>query len=342
MTARGSILAVHVGAILTVPSRARLQRGNTESSRPVVEGNAGGNIPPIAQWDLLGKSVLDRAVERLQAFGAGEISVMAEQESHSSADVSDSPNSFWTAWEEVIARCLQFQLGTLLLVRVGPYVELDLADLLRFHRETFSVMTQVYDQRGALDLVAVDGKRLAQGTGSFRSRLRGLIPGHRRYQFNGYSNRLSDAGDFRCLVKDALHGRAGVRPIGKELGTNIWVGEGARIEESVRVLTPAYIGKNSRVHAACIISGASAIEQQSEIDCGTTVHDSSVLASSYVGTSLKVCGSVVCQKTLFYLRRNLQLQFHDARLFRETFTIRDLLPRSRVTAFAPHAQSVSQ
>jgi hypothetical protein len=336
----GSILAVHVGAILTVPGRIRLQRGKSGSNLAAVESKATENILPMAHWDLLGKSLLDRAIERLQAFGVGEISVIAEQTSHSSPDGFLSASTFWTAWEEIICRCLQFDLETLLLVRVGPYVELDVTDWLRFHRETFSAMTQVSDHHGALDLVAVDAKRLAQGTGSFRSRLRDLIPGHQRYYFNGYSNRLSNVGDFRRLVKDALNGLAGIRPVGKEISANIWVGEDARIEESARILAPAYIGKHSRVNAACTISGASAIEQWSQIDCGTTVHDSCVLAGSYVGTGLKVCGSVVCQKTLFHLRRDLELQFQDRRLFGKTFTPRALLLRKRGTAPAPRTQSV--
>jgi acetyltransferase-like isoleucine patch superfamily enzyme len=333
---------VHIGAIVTVPSGIRLSRGNGESNLVAWQSNAVLNTMPIGRWDVLGKSILDRVLERLRAFGVGEISVIPEQSIDSTTELAHSASSFWIGWDAVISRYLQFELGTLLLVGVGPYVELDLADFLRFHREASSPMTQVYDRHGALDWVAVDAKRLAQGTDSFRSRLQRLIPRHRRYSFRGYSNRLSEAGDFRRLVKDALWGRAGIRPIGKEISANVWVGEDAWIEQSARVLGPAYIGTNCRVNGGCTISGACAIEQQSEIDCGTTVDDSSVLAGSYVGAGLKVCSGVVYQEIFFHLRRNVQLQFRDRKLFGKRFTAGGLLRRSRVAAAVPYPQTVVQ
>lgn len=332
---------MHIGAIVTVPGGVRLQRGNGESDLAARQSYEAAtvNVTPIAEWNLLGKSVLDRVLERLQAFGVGEIAVIPEQANGCSAD---SASTFWTAREAVISRYLQFELRTLLLVRVGPYVELDLADFLRFHRETSAPMTQVYDQHGALDWVAVDAKRLAHGTDSFRSRLRSLIPRHQRYRFRGYGNRLSDVGDFRRLVKDALWGRAGIRPIGKEICANVWVGEDARIEQSARMLGPAYIGKNSRVNAACTISGASVVEQQSEIDCGTTVNDSCVLAGSYVGAGLKVCCGVVYQELFFHLRRNVHLQFRDRKLFGKSLMAGSLLRRGRAVPTVSYPQSVVQ
>ena len=319
---------MHVGAIVTVPGRVQLRNRTAEEGL----NSSSSSIPPIAQWDLLGKSVLDRTIERLQAFGVGEICIIPEQ----SLDPTPAPplNAFWTSWEAAISRCLTFDLETLLLFRVGPYVELDVPDFLRFHRETSSAMTQAYDKRGALDLVAIDGRRLATGTGSFRARLRDLIPAHQRYHFSGYSNRLSSASDFRALVRDALVGVAGVRAIGTEVSTNIWVGKDARIDSSARIAAPAYIGKNTRVNAACVIGGASSIEQQSQIDCGTTVHDSCVLPSTYIGPGLKVCGTIVYQETLFHLGRNLELQFHDHKLFGKTFSGKALLPRMRPTGAA--------
>lgn len=325
MTAPGSISAVHVGAILTVPANGRLQRSKNGSDRAEV-GSHSSQTPSIAQWQLLGKSVLDRTVERLQAFGVGEISIITEEDS--APEAPHSATAFWTAWEEAIARCVQFELGTLLLVRVGPYAELDVADWLHFHRETFSTMTQVYDDRGALDLVAVDARRLAQGTGTYRRRLRDLIPGHQRYGFKGYSNRLANVADFRCLVRDALKGLARIRPIGKEISANFWVGEDVRIDRSARIVAPAYIGTHSRLDGACIMSGASAIEQDCHIDYGTSIHDSCVLAGSYVGTGLKLASSIVCQNTLFNLSRDLELQLHDRRLLGH-FSSRSRLSRRR-------------
>src|SRR5207237_2785398 len=121
---------------------------------------------------------------------------------------------FWPAWDSVVSEYLNQGMETLLLVRLGPYVELDLPDLLRFHRETASPLTQVYHRQDALDLVVVDASPLRHGTGSFRSRLSGLIPQRQRYAFTGSANRLTQPADFRRLAPDAFPGRCVIGPPG--------------------------------------------------------------------------------------------------------------------------------
>lgn len=301
-------------------------------------GFAAPSTTPIAQWDVLGKSVLERVCERLQVFGVSEIAVISEQ--NAGAQPGSGARDFWTAWNDVISRYLQFDLATLLLVRVGPYIELDIADFLQFHRQASNSMTQVYDARGALDLVAVDSKRLAQGAGTFRIRLQTLIPRHKRYPFSGYCNRLADVRDFHRLATDALRGQAAIRPLGREVRANVWVGENARIDESTRISAPVYIGRNSRVNADCVISGPTAIEQNSEIGLGTTLDDSCVLAGTYVGPGLRVSGGVVYQQTFFHLGRNVQLQFQDRRLFGKSAVARGLLAHRRTASSTPGPQSV--
>ena len=308
---------MYVGAILTVPPGIRLPPASLETNMTDWQGSAPASVHtrPIAEWDVLGRSVLDRVFERFRMFGVVEISVIHEQAMHSTAKAGISGSNFWLECEATVWRYLQLNLETLLLVRVGPYLDLDLADFLRFHHEISSPMTQVYDQHGAVDLVALDAKRLVQGTDSLRRQLRTIMPKRRGYHFEGYANRLCNVADFRRLAKDSLRGRSGIRPIGREVCTNVWLGEKSRIGKSVHILPPAYIGKRCRVAAACIIHGASCIEKECKIDRGTVVDDSCILAGSYVGAGLNVVGGVVCQETFFHLRRDLQLQFHDSRLF---------------------------
>jgi hypothetical protein len=318
---------VHVGAIVTVPSEFHLQSENSHRELP-----AETSMAPIARWELLGKTVLDRVLERLQVFGVGEPAVISEQR----PDQGEA-STFWDAWDAAISKYLQFDLQTLLLLRVGPYIEVDIADWLRFHRETASAMSQVYDQHGALDLVAIDARRLVQGDGTFRHRLRALLPKHQRYRYSGYSNRLSDVRDFHRLSSDALQGRAALRPIGREIEANVWAGENARIDEAVQIVGPAFIGRNSHVHAGCRIH-SSTIEQDCHIDCGTNVKDSCVLAGSYVGAGLKIQGGIVAQETFFHLGRNVRLQFRDHRLMGKSFNARGLLPHRRAATAASNQQ----
>ena len=321
---------MHIGAILTVPGGVRLHHTGSDFRRQA-NGLASSTTTPIAYWDLLGKSILERLRERLQVFGVNEISVISEQTMGPGAQLTSSTTAFWTAWNAVIAQYMQLDLTTLLLMRVGPYLELDIAEFLRFHRETSSPMTQVYDSRSALDVVAVDAKQLAQGSGSFRSRLQGLIPKHERYPFTGYCNRLVDVRDFHRLAEDALYGRAGLRPIGKEIRATVWVGENARIDDSAKISGPAYIGKHSKICPDCVITGSTTIEQNCEVDRGTIVDHSCVLPGSYIGPGLSVCGGVVYQQTFFHLGRNVQLQFRDRRLFGKNVAGRTFLPHRRAS-----------
>lgn len=318
---------MHSAAIITVPSRARFPQVHGTEQR--IQPNLA--LPAIAHWDVLGKSVIERIIDRLEVFGVAETSVISEYSPEtaglhgSSATVT---NNFWNSWEQTVSRYLQFALKTLLLLRVGTYAEIDVAEFLRFHHETNSSMTQVYDQTGALDFVAVDAHAFRTGTGTFRSRLRGVIPHHQRFDFGGYSNRLSTVGDYWQLIQDAVAGRAALRPMGREIQPNVWMGDGARVESSARISGSLFLGKNSRIAAGCSMAGTTVIGAQCEIDCGTSVSDSCILPGTYVGAGLKIQNGVAIQDLFFNLRRNVQLQFSDRRLFGKTSRFRGMFNKS--------------
>src|SRR5437762_11742567 len=107
-------------------------------------------------------------------------------------------------------------METLLLVRLGPYVELDYSDFLRFHRESAAALTQANHALGAMDLIAVDAKQLRDTKDSFRARLSAMIADRREYRFTGYLNALADPADFR---------RSEERRVGKECRSRVWVGD---------------------------------------------------------------------------------------------------------------------
>jgi len=286
---------VRVAAIISVPQ-----------SNAVSSGNAGDVIPgPIVSWDVLGQSILSRVVDRLRVFGVSEISVLPDETMPWPADEAQKASA---AWESTVARYLGYGLKTLLLLRMGAYVEFDVTDFLRFHGETSKAVTRVCGQHQAHDVFAIEASRLQAC----------LVPvlqneASSRYPLSGYSNPLHDVRDFRQMVRDALWGRAAIRPIGKEIAANIWVDDGARVD-STRVRGPAYIGRDSRVHSECAISGSTSVERQCEIDYGTSIDDCSILPRTYVGMGLSVRNAVASEDRLFHLRRNVQLHFHDRRL----------------------------
>ncbi|PYX09173.1 MAG: hypothetical protein DMG88_07710 [Acidobacteria bacterium] len=333
---------MYVGAIVTIANRARCEgdSGNLPRKRPGSHQSTPQLLlgSPFATWDVLGQSVLDRTLDRLRVFGIDHVSVISEDglcrwsQPGPFTYKSSTAAGFWPAWDSVVSQYLNHGMATLLLVRLGPYVELDVSDFLRFHRESRGPLTQAHHSPGPLDLVAVDAKQLRNAEHSFRARLSTMIANRREYKFNGYLNALAEPADFRRLVEDALRGRCGIRPIGQEVEPGIWVGQGAQIERSANVLAPAYIGANSYVRSSCTISGASAVEKQCEVDCTTSVDNCCILPGTYLGMGLNVSNAIVGAGRLFHLGRGVELQMNDDRLIGITPSSRQLT-RSALAMF---------
>lgn len=312
---------MYIGAIVTIAGEGapgNHSSGLGDGFRPGQPASPFLFGAPAAYTQILGKTILDRTVERLRLSGVEQVSVISEGsncESHELAISSTEHTAFWSAWDRVVWRYLSQGMDALLLVRLGPYVELDLPDLIRFHQQTGSALTQVCNSRG-LDLLLVDaaGLRNEDGNGSFRQRLSAMIASRRRYHCTGYINRLLGPADFRQLTQDALLGRCDIRPIGQEIEPGVWLGEDAHVDSTARIETPAYIGAGTTVCGSSIITGASSVEQHCHVDYGTTVDRSCVLPGTYLGMGLQFTNAVVAGPRLFHLRRNLEVQIRDQRL----------------------------
>ena len=336
---------VNIGVIVTIAGGRHSETDDERGApRKRIDNNANAKATsqllmglPVGSCDVLGQSIIDRVVARLRGFGAQRISIISEGPlpgcTASSASGSlyrtGSTPGFWPAWDSVVSEYLNQGVETLLLVRLGPYVELDLRDLLRFHRESASPLTQVYNRHTALDLVVVDAAPLREGTGSFRTRLSALIPQRQRYSFTGYTNLLAEPADCRRLVQDAFSGQCGMRPVGREVRSGIWYGERARVDRSATILAPAFIGAETCIEASCTISGATAVERQCEVDCGTTVDDCCVLPGTYLGMGLNVQHALVKGSKLFHLNRDIEVEIGDSRLIGTTSPSRQLSRRAR-------------
>jgi len=266
--------------------------------------------------ELLGRSLLDRTIDRLRELRSISVRVISEPPTSTSLLPARSakPSSFVTAWEDAIAQHLQKGADQLLLLRVGSYSDLDFEELLGYHREHNSLLTQVYGAGGALDLAVVNAECLRSAESPFRKALSALIPEQERYYYDGYVNHLKQPHEFRKLVEDGLQGKCGLRPHGSEVAPGIWAGVGAELHRSVTIEGPAFIGAGSRIAENCSITGSSSIERDCEIDCGTSIHQSSVLQGVYAGVGLNLHRTVVGPKRLFHLDRNVALDIDDERL----------------------------
>jgi hypothetical protein len=320
--------AVKIAAILTISGVDSAEDSSPESAD--LSGPPSSRSP-YSTWEILGQSLVERTLERLKLAGVSNSSVICEDlsRSHLFPSRGASPSNFISAWESAISKHLNEGAELLLLLRMGSYVELDINHLLLTHTEMASTLTQVYDQKGALEIAAVNASALRGGTGSFRSRLSAAIPKHRRYVFSGYANRLKGPADFRRLTQDALLGRNAITPVGQQVSSGIWMAPDCRVDSTARITGPVYIGARSRIGAFCEITGATSIERDSEVDGGTHVQDSSILPETFLGMGLRVTNAIVSPGKLFHVERNIEVSIPDRRLVGKTFRLNSFADRTK-------------
>jgi len=294
---------VELGTIIvTGQSHAKsspLPRGNGNFAR-----NPSGNSP-LVYWDILGRSVLQRTIQRLRESGIELISVLNNEET--------SGKSQAEPWEKAVLEYTRGGVERILLISLGAYTEIDFPELLRWHSESRCPVTNVSDEQGPLGISVIDTKALAEGS-RLRSRLSALSSCSSSYEFSGYSNRLETPADYRRLALHGLAGMCQLVPVGTQVRPGIWTSDGARVSKSARILGPAYIGAGSRVRAGALIAGGSSIERNCDIDCGTVIENSSILPKTYLGPGLHVSQSVVNGSWLTHLGRNLEVELAETNL----------------------------
>jgi hypothetical protein len=314
-------IKVKIGAILTLTATHGKEADSSESGKDAARKRRRflSNTPDV-KLDVLGKSLLDRTIEKLEAAGVEATTVIPEGPAGTQLLSTRSllSDDFISAWERAVAEWVQQGVGSLLLVSTGGYSDLDFEELLRFHGDRGAALTQAYAADGSLDMAVVNANFLRDVNGAYRKTLSGLISDQERFFYRGYVNRLRKPQDFRRLTEDALSGKCDLRPVGTEVGPGIWFGSGAEVDESCAIDSPAFVGAGTRIAACCSISGGSAIERDCEIDYGTTVEQSWILQETYVGLGLNVRRSVVSNQKMFHLDRKTEIAISDPRLIRAT------------------------
>jgi carbonic anhydrase/acetyltransferase-like protein (isoleucine patch superfamily) len=175
----------------------------------------------------------------------------------------------------------------LLTIKLNAYAEMDLTDLLRFHCERRNSVTEAQDSRGRLGVNLLD--RLALNATVRRESSGTPIAGAADpYQFRGYAKRTLSARERQELVRDALTGSCALRPLGTQIGEQLWIGEDVQLADSVRLIGPTYIGDRTIVRAGATVGPFASVERDCVVDCGTTVERSTVLPYSYLAPGLLI------------------------------------------------------
>ncbi len=280
---------------------------------------------PIGLFDVLGKPVLLRVIDRLRKFGIAHVSVVAEvgpaAQPFARTLPADLPvlqatnGDVWRSAENAFCEHAHAGADLVLVLRLGPYSELDCDELVQFHLDQGSRTSWVLTPEGApLDIVAITSSRRNDAAFLFRHRLRQFRTPAAKYVFRGYVNPLRDGADLRHLACDSFVSRTGILPDGAEIRPGVWLAPGARVQRGARILAPAYIGPYAKVRAAAVITRGSVLEHHAVVDCGTVVEDSTVLPYTYVGAGLDVAHAVVGCRHFLHLRRGVQTEIADARL----------------------------
>lgn len=278
---------------------------------------------PLALLDVLGKSVVHHVVDRLRRAGVEAVTALTGEAACEEADGCDVPsqlsclpaNQLWRAAEEAFSAYASEGIENVLLLRLGPYAEIDLDALLRFHTERRQNSTVIFDQAGGpLDGAIVQAARRSDASFLLRNGLRATRLPSEPYIVPGCVNHLENARDLRRLAQDALLLRCDIRPQGREVKPGVWIGDHARIHRTARVLAPAFVGTHAKLRAASVVTRCSVVEHHAEVDCGTVLEDTTVLPYTYVGAGLDASHAVAGFGRLVHLRRDAEVEIGDARL----------------------------
>jgi carbonic anhydrase/acetyltransferase-like protein (isoleucine patch superfamily) len=276
--------------------------------------------------EILGRSVLERTIARVRKAGARTISVIGGRCLLASPEKRDveiivAANSFerWPAAQQTLREHGAQGIETVLMIGLGAYMEVNLAEALEFYCDRGVPLTQLQDQQGPLDFWVVDSNwfRTAASDCSLPFRY-GEFPGLPvPCRMSAYVNRLAEARDLRRLVLDAFLSRCEIRPEGREVRPGIWIDDGARVHKFSRLVAPVYLGRSTRVASSAVITRFSNLERHCQVGEGTVVEEASVLPHTVLGRGLEVSQAVVDGTKFVDLDRNVAVDIDDPNLIRD-------------------------
>ena len=318
-----------LGAIVVIGTE-REAFGSTAPQGIVQVPGSDALLPaPLACVDILGRSMVERAIERFTRADVELLTVLVP--AGSVYEVRPFADTFETVNVQVVADVFsaitqqlhdysQKGIEHSFVASANVYTETDLLDFFYFHREARQTATRALDREGPLDLWVVDCARAQQA--DMQSFLTRADETGASYFIRDYVSRLTHPRDLRQLVSDALCGRCAMRPSGREIKSGIWIDEGAEIHRRARIVAPAFIGCGSKIQEDALITRCSSIEGHCFVDCGTVIEDSSILANTHIGIWLDVCHAVASGNKLMSLVHDVVVEIADSSIMRSNGAVR--------------------
>lgn len=275
-------------------------------------------VPHLLSLDVLGRTLVDRAVDVFLQSGIHEIRVLVCDGSCSDDIVRASKSlkiakaQLNAALSDELKDCAEDGAEAVVILQAGGYLDLDLEEFLRFHRGHGEAVSRTSDDRGFLNLWVVDPERCDEMDWSVVLEMQNAVP----YFVRGYVNRLETPQDFRKLVIDSLNSTCRLQPVGVEVRPGVWISDGAEVAKRARIVAPVFIGQDVVISEQSMITRCSNVERNSHVDYGTVVEDTSVLRNTYVGIGLDLAHSIVDGDILLNLPHGVRLRISDPAVMR--------------------------
>lgn len=272
---------------------------------------------PVACLEILGQSVVERLICRLQNAGIREINLLADKQttkyflSKLTSKFSElrifDPRTNPHILPKLIEQQSRNGVEAVLVSKVCSHIEFDPDDFLNFHEAENANVTRACDDEGPLDLWIVNPRACFD----FGSALHDMQDHSSSYFVTGYVNRLDSARALRRLVVDSFLGRCSIQPDGVEVEPGVWVHESASVHRRARIVAPAYIGAGVKIRSQALLTHFSNVERGCTVGQGSTVEDTSVLSYTRVGNGLRIQHAVVDGRRLEHLRHNIAVMVDE-------------------------------
>ena len=288
---------------------------------------------PLPCVEITGCSMIERTLERLMRAEVEAITVLVAYDVVGMESLSSKfahvkllvvTNIGWGV-AHILQGYLQRGIEYSIVVSSSLYIETDLLDFFYFHRESQQTITRAVDSEGALDFWTMNCADALQC--NIVDLLTHTKASNAYYFVREYVIRLSHARDVRRFASDVLRGRCAIRPSGQELKPGVWVEEGARLHRRAQIEAPVYVGRGSKICEAAFITRYSTIERGCQVEVGTVIEDSSILANTYVGLALDVCHAIANGNKLLNLDRNALVEISDPGVMRANGSARKLVKK---------------
>jgi hypothetical protein len=300
---------------------------NSEAE-PGTEPNRFGGVP-LGLLEVAGKSALMRTAERLRKFGVGPVTAVIEDFSSVPArgiepgepgltSIFSSRDRFWRTAENAFNELVQAGAEIVILIKIGAYQEMDFERFVQLHLDNNSRVSQLSYEGQPLEVFCISASRRNDAASLFRTSLSKCRVDCPLVELTGYLNPLRNTGDLRDFAIDVLSMRTETCPTGIQIKPGVWVAPGAHIEKGARVIAPAFIGSGARIRSGSVITRCTSVERHAQVDCGTVVENSSLLANCYLGAGLDLAHSVAGMGIIANLRRGATALISDYKLIRST------------------------